>query len=190
MKIGILGIQGAYDAHSVILKKLGAEVHIVKYSRDLNDIDGLIIPGGESTVFTKIFGFRIHNEDIIHFASKKSVFGTCAGLILMGRNLDDYKVRQLGLMDAVVTRNSYGRQTESFESDVIGCLTPPFHAVFIRAPRIESTGDTVKVCASLNGEAVWIENERHYACSFHPELTEDTRIHAAFLEKIRKQNEL
>jgi len=188
LKIGILGIQGAYAAHAAILRKLQLQAVTVLYPEDLEQIEALIIPGGESTVLTKFFGFRLHYEDIRAFAERKPVFGTCAGLILMGHGVEDTRVRQLNILDVSVIRNAYGRQTESFETEVTGSLNPPFQAVFIRAPRIRSVGPDIRVLASLEGQPVWVENDKHMACAFHPELTGDTRIHAYFIEKIRKNH--
>ncbi|MCK5521296.1 MAG: pyridoxal 5'-phosphate synthase glutaminase subunit PdxT, partial [Candidatus Marinimicrobia bacterium] len=134
-----------------------------------------------------VFGFKMELEDIQIFANEKPVFGTCAGLILMAKDLGDFRVQQLGILNITVKRNAYGSQTESFESEITGCLTPAYQAIFIRAPKIEIAGDTVHICGSLNDDPVWVENDKHMGCSFHPELTEDTRIHAIFLDKIRKQ---
>ncbi len=190
VRVGVLGLQGAYFAHAAMLKKLGVTPVIVKYAEDLQDIEGLIIPGGESTVNSRVFGFRLSLEDLNEFAESHPVFGTCAGLILMARSLDDPKVRQLEILDVRVRRNAYGRQTESFESTVSGYFDTPFPGVFIRAPRIESVGPDVRVLATLDSVPVYVENDRHMACSFHPELTEDPRVHEVFLEKIRMNNEL
>lgn len=190
LDIGILGIQGAYDAHAKMLERLSIRPRIIRYASELKEIDGLIIPGGESTVFTKVFGFRIDLQDILDFSAEKAIMGTCAGLILMARNVDDFRVRQLGILNVTVRRNAFGRQNESFESPVTGIIDPPVKAIFIRAPRISAVGNDVRVCARLGEEAVWVENDMHIACTFHPELTGDTRIHAYFLAKIRKKNEL
>lgn len=188
IKIGILGIQGAYEkhAHAVILS--GANAEIIKYREQLADIDGLILPGGESTTMSKMMGFRIGYDDIHAFALKKPVFGTCAGLILLGKTVDDPRVHQLKLLDVSVIRNAYGSQKDSFVDDIKLEFDPntPFHAVFIRAPQIEKIGSNVRVLSSCGDVPVLIESDLYLGASFHPELTPDPRIHKYFIQKIKE----
>ncbi|MDD3807071.1 MAG: pyridoxal 5'-phosphate synthase glutaminase subunit PdxT [Candidatus Marinimicrobia bacterium] len=181
-QIGVLAIQGAFCKHLDILHSLHVKAIPVKYAKDLESLDGLIIPGGESTVITRQLGFRLSWEDIYHFAQEKAVFGTCAGLILMGKGCSDPRVRQLGLMNAIIERNAYGSQIESFTEDVtLSFDTYPFHAVFIRAPKILKIGKDVEIIASFQGEAVMIQQGHLLGAAFHPELTNDTRVHEYFM---------
>ncbi|MDD3094970.1 MAG: pyridoxal 5'-phosphate synthase glutaminase subunit PdxT [Candidatus Neomarinimicrobiota bacterium] len=188
IKTGVLAIQGAFARHAATLSACGAEVRIVKYRRDLEGLDGLVLPGGESTTMTKMMGYRINYEDLFRFAEKNPVFGTCAGLILLGRGADDARVRQFALVDAEITRNAYGSQKESFVDDIPLEFDRDnaFHAIFIRAPRIQSLGNNVRVLASCGGFPVLIESELHLGATFHPELTDDRRIHQYFIQKIKE----
>ena len=188
INIGILGIQGAFQKHRDILDKLAVNTVIVKYPQQFNDIDGLILPGGESTVLTRQFGFKISFEDILDFSKKHAVFGTCAGMILMAKNLHDPKVKQLEILNLEIERNAYGPQTESFEAPVkLEKEAEPFNAIFIRAPKITRMDPTMTVLGNYRNEPVWVENERHMATTFHPELTGDDRIHRHFITKIQEQ---
>ncbi len=178
----MLGIQGAFFKHAGALKALNAEPVIVKYTEDLQTLDGLIIPGGESTVITRQLGYRLKWEDLNDFAQKKAVFGTCAGLIMLGKECSDPRVRQLELLDAVIERNAYGSQIESFTENVtLSFDDRPYHAVFIRAPKILKTGKDVEIIATFQGEAVMIKQGHLLGAAFHPELTDDTRIHEYFI---------
>jgi pyridoxal 5'-phosphate synthase pdxT subunit len=187
MKIGILGIQGAYHKHAEMLTSLGAEPVIIRYNAQLEEISGLIIPGGESTAFSKQLSFRLDLEKLREFALSHPVFGTCAGMIMLGKGNSDPRVRQLELMDLTVLRNAYGAQTESFTADLdlfLNGETSRFHGVFIRAPRIDTLGEKVKVLARHGNEPVMAEQGLYLAASFHPELSGDSRIHRYFLERI------
>ena len=188
LNIGVLGIQGAYEKHAFSLTLAGAKAVIIKYREQLDQIDGLILPGGESTTMSKMMGFRIGYEDILVFAREKPVFGTCAGLILLGKGVDDPRVHQLELMDVTVARNAYGSQKDSFVDDLILEFDPdnPFHAVFIRAPQIENIGKDIHILATCNNTPVLIESELYLGTSFHPELTPDPRIHEYFINKTRE----
>lgn len=178
----MLGIQGAFQKHESALRSLNTEPVIVKYAADLLSLDGLIIPGGESTVITRQLGFRLAWEDLYAFAQKKAVFGTCAGLIMLGKDCTDPRVRQLGLLDAVIERNAYGSQIESFTENVTLLFDErPFHAVFIRAPKILKVGKKADIVATFQGEAVMIRQDRLLGAAFHPELTNDVRIHDYFI---------
>jgi pyridoxal 5'-phosphate synthase pdxT subunit len=189
IKIGVLGIQGAFQKHETVLKSLDTKPVIVKYANDLETLDGLIIPGGESTVITRQLGFRLTWEDLYAFAQKKAVFGTCAGLIILGKGCSDPRVRQLGLLDAVIERNAYGSQIESFTENVtLSFDQHPFHAVFIRAPKIMKTGKRVNIIASFQGEAVMIRQDKLLGAAFHPELTDDNRVHEYFIRYCVKKS--
>ena len=187
MKIGVLALQGDFAEHVRILEKIGVTAVEVRLPRDLADIDGLIIPGGESTTIGKLavrFGLM---EPIRQLASTKPVWGTCAGAIFLARD-SRYAQPLLGLMDIAIRRNAFGRQAESFETDlevpeiVTAENNRRVHAVFIRAPLIESVGADVKVLARLpDGRIVAARQRNLLATAFHPELTGDDRFHRYFL---------
>ncbi len=188
MKIGVLALQGAFIEHEKILRALGADVVEVRKPEQLRDLDGLIIPGGESTTFGKLavtFGLLEPIRNLCH--AGKPVWGTCAGMIFLAQDVGREQPL-LEVMNVHVKRNAFGRQTESFEQDLnIPALgTEPFHAVFIRAPLIESVGAGVQVLAQLeDGTIVAARQDNLIATSFHPELTRDTRFHRYFLERIK-----
>ena len=188
IKIGVLGIQGAYEKHVKAIVSSGAYASIIKYREQLADLDGLILPGGESTTMTKVMGYRIDYDDLLVFAKKKPVFGTCAGLILLGNGIDDQRIKQFHLLDVNVTRNAYGSQKDSFVEDIDLSFDPgkPFHAVFIRAPQIEKYGKNVNFLAVFNGRPVMVESGLYLGASFHPELTADLRIHRYFVKKTKE----
>jgi pyridoxal 5'-phosphate synthase pdxT subunit len=168
--IGVLALQGDFEAHAKMLRGLGAEVREVRVPADLAGLDGLIIPGGESTTMT----LGIEREGLAEplrelVRSGTPVFGTCAGLIMLDRD-------HLGLLDVTTRRNAFGRQLHSFETDLDFDGTP-LHAVFIRAPWVEETGDDVEVLAELEGHPVAVRQGNILAVAFHPELTEDARVH-------------
>lgn len=177
MLIGVLAIQGGFGAHLHMLGELGAEVREVRVPADLRDLDGLVIPGGESTTIAKgVESAGLGKVIRAHHAAGGTVFGTCAGLIVC----DD---AHLGLLDATARRNAFGRQLQSFEADleVEGIGTEPLRAVFIRAPWVERCGAGVDVLASYEGHPVAIREGAVLACAFHPELGEDPRLHALFM---------
>jgi 5'-phosphate synthase pdxT subunit len=191
MKIGVLALQGDFIEHQKILEGLGAEVRQVRLPSDLDSLQGLIIPGGESTTIGKLaVDFEIM-EPLRSFASEHAVWGTCAGSIFLSKDAARHQPL-LGLMDIKVERNAFGRQVDSFEIDLeIPCLKKvskadvSFHAIFIRAPLIESVGKGVQVLSSLpDGRIVAAQEEQWLATSFHPELTNDTRFHQYFMEMI------
>ncbi len=188
MKIGVLAAQGAFIEHINVLRRLNIDASPVRLPRELDGLDGIILPGGESTTITLLMGeYGLADAIKRRVAEGLAVFGTCAGLILIARELPGSKVVPLGLMDIAVERNAYGRQRESFEVDLaIPALgEKPFPAVFIRAPVILRTGVGVKVLAQLNGGmAVAVRQGKLLGCSFHPELTSDTRFHQYFLDII------
>ena len=192
MKIGVLALQGDFAEHIVMLKKLGAETAEVRLPKHLDDLDGLIIPGGESTTIGKLMVIYGLLEAIREFGQGHAIWGTCAGAILLSK---DARREQplLELMDITVERNAFGRQTDSFEAaldvDVVKKATAsdaPFHAVFIRAPIIETVAaDTEVICTLDDGRIVAAQQGKLLATSFHPELTGDTRFHEYFLSLVR-----
>jgi 5'-phosphate synthase pdxT subunit len=188
MRIGVLALQGAFIEHEKILTRIGVEVVEARLPEQMGGLDGLIIPGGESTTVGKVARRWGLLEPIRAFAqSGKPVWGTCAGMILMAKEMVDGTADQplLELMDVTVRRNAFGRQVDSFEADlempVLGAK--PFHAVFIRAPLIERVGEGVEVLARLeDGKMVAARQGNLLATAFHPELTEDNRFHQYFLD--------
>ena len=195
MKIGVLALQGDFIEHVHILQTLGAQAVEVRKPEQLDDLDGLIIPGGESTTFGKLAAEFGLIEPLRAFcASGKPVWGTCAGMIFLAKDVGR-KQPVLGLMDVKVKRNAFGRQVDSFEQDLdIPAISAaengqarPFHAIFIRAPMLESVGAGVQVLAKLDdGTIVAARQGNLLATSFHPELTQDTRFHRYFLEQLTK----
>ncbi len=190
MKIGVLNIQGAVSEHADMLRRCGAEVALIKRPEQLADLNGLIIPGGESTTIGKLverFGLGPAIKDMA--AAGKPIFGTCAGLILLSGKVAGSEQFLLGLMDVTVARNAFGRQRESFETDldipVLGAH--PFRAVFIRAPLILGLGEGVEVLCRHNGRVVAARQGNLLATSFHPELTDDERMHRYFLAMAKEQ---
>jgi 5'-phosphate synthase pdxT subunit len=175
--IGVLASQGDFAAHAEILRSLGAEVRQVRTPADLEPMDGLVIPGGESTTIMKALARDGLAEAIrTHVAGGRPVLGTCAGMIVLDRV-------HLGLMDVRARRNAFGRQLQSFETDLAvgGLGEEPLRAVFIRAPWIEESGEGVEVLAEYEGHPVVVREGRLLACAFHPELTDDSRLHAVFM---------
>jgi 5'-phosphate synthase pdxT subunit len=177
LRVGALAIQGGFEAHIAILRELGAEATEVRLPADLDGLDALIIPGGESTTIVKgIESAGLEGPIRAHHAAGRPVLGTCAGMIVC----DD---EHLGLLDATTRRNAFGRQLQSFEADltVEGIGEEPLRAVFIRAPWIERHGPGVEVLASHDGHPVAVREGSVLACAFHPELTDDSRLHALFM---------
>lgn len=177
MLIGILAIQGGFEAHSEMLRGLGAEVRDVRVPADLIGLDGLVIPGGESTTIVKGIESAGLAEPIrAHHEAGRPVFGTCAGMIVCD-------AEHLGLLDATAQRNAFGRQLQSFEADlaVEGIGAEPLRAVFIRAPWVDRCGPGVEVLAVYDGHPVAVREGSVLACAFHPELTDDSRLHALFM---------
>jgi pyridoxal 5'-phosphate synthase pdxT subunit len=187
VKIGVLALQGDFDAHRRRLEELGAEVVLVKKPTQLDEIDGLVIPGGESGTFLKLLG-EAGFERLKQFALTKPTFGTCAGAILLASEVDNPKQAGLGALDIGIRRNAYGRQRDSSirEGRFVGekAGTPPIEMVFIRAPRIERVGPGVEVIASEGADPVAVRQGKAMAATFHPELSDDTRVHQAFLDLV------
>jgi 5'-phosphate synthase pdxT subunit len=180
MKIGVLALQGDFDAHRRRLEELGAKVVLVKRPDQLDEIDGLVIPGGESGTFLKLLGEEGF-EKLKQFVRLKPTFGTCAGAILLASEVENPKQAGLGAIDIRIRRNAYGRQLDSsIRQGKLG--TTPLEMVFIRAPKIEHVGQGVEIIATEGLDPVAVRQGRVMAATFHPELSEDTRIHQAFLD--------
>ena len=177
MKIGVLAVQGNFREHGVMLRRLGADVVEVRKPEELEGLDGLVVPGGESTTFLRLM--KLYGLDEAIRAFEAPILGTCAGMIVLDRD-------HLGLVDVEVDGNAYGRQVASFEADLslVG-ESSPLRGVFIRAPRVRVTGE-VEVLAEHQGEPVLVRDGRVLVASFHPELTEDTRVHELFLNAVEE----
>jgi 5'-phosphate synthase pdxT subunit len=188
VRIGILALQGDVREHRNALERLGAEVVEVRRPTELDEIDGLVIPGGESTTIGRLATlYGLIDPLRKHLRSGLPAFGTCAGMIFLANGVDGAPQPQLEVLDATVRRNAWGRQNESFEADLeIDGLVDPFHAVFIRAPWIEEIGDDVEVLATWGGHPVMVRQGGLLASSFHPELTGDSRVHELFLTMIER----
>ena len=189
MKIGVLALQGAFIEHINILRRLGVEAVEVRLPEDLVGLDGLIIPGGESTTIGKLANTYGLTEPLREFAAEKPVWGTCAGMIFMAKSIGRDQPL-LGVMDIVVERNAFGRQVNSFIApiDVDGLNgSEPFPAIFIRGPRLVAAHGDARVLARLaDGTPVAAEEGHWLATSFHPELTDDTRLHEYFLQMVER----
>jgi 5'-phosphate synthase pdxT subunit len=191
MTIGVLALQGDFDAHRRRLEELGADVVLVKKPEHLDEIDGLVIPGGESGTFLKLLG-EDGFEKLKQFVRMKPTFGTCAGAILLATEVENPEQAGLGAIDIRIRRNAYGRQRDSsiregqlLQSSLNAKPGSPLEMVFIRAPKIERVGADVEVIATEGKDAVAVRQGRAMAATFHPELSEDTRVHKAFLDLIR-----
>ena len=175
----MLAVQGNFREHAAMLRRLGADVVEVRKPEELEGLDGLVIPGGESTTFMRLM--RLYGLDEAVRAFVGPVLGTCAGMIVLDRN-------HLGAIDVDVDRNAYGRQVASFEADLeLAGESEPLRGVFIRAPRVRELGEGVEVLAELRGEPVLVRDGRFIVASFHPELTDDTRVHERFLELVEER---
>jgi 5'-phosphate synthase pdxT subunit len=179
LRIGVLALQGNFREHAQMLRRLGVDAVEIRKPEQLDGLDGLVIPGGESTTFMRLMGLYGLDEALRRF--ERPVFGTCAGMIVLDRD-------HLGLVDVSVRRNAFGRQFASFETDldVVG-IDGPVRAVFIRAPWVEEVGPDVEVLAEVDGRPVLVRDGRFLVASFHPELTDDTRLHEQFLELVREE---
>ena len=188
LRIGVLALQGNFREHVAMLRRLGADVREVRLPEQLEGLDGLVIPGGESTTIGKLAALYGLDEAIRRFQG--GVFGTCAGMIVLAREAVDGIHGQplLGLVDIAVRRNAFGRQVASFEADLdVEGEAEPVHAIFIRAPWIEEVGPGVQVLAEAAGHPVLAREGRFLVASFHPELTGDTRVHERFLDLVREE---
>jgi pyridoxal 5'-phosphate synthase pdxT subunit len=179
VRIGVLALQGNFREHAAVLRRLGAEVVEIRKPEQLDGLDGLVIPGGESTTFMRLMRLYGLDEAVRRF--RGPVLGTCAGMIVLDR-------AHLRLVELEVERNAYGRQVASFEADlVLDGDDEPLRGVFIRAPRVRDVGPGVEVLAEHDGEPVLLREGRFLVASFHPELTDDTRVHERFLELVREE---
>ena len=184
-KIGVLALQGDFDAHRKRLEELGAEVVLVKKPEQLDEIAGLVIPGGESGTFIKLLG-EAGFEKLKQFVHVKPTFGTCAGAILLANEVENPKQSGLGALDIRIRRNAYGRQIDSsIRQGRLG--KESIEMVFIRAPKIERVGSAVEVIATEGNDPVAVRQGKVMAATFHPELSDDTRVHESFLKLVRSQ---
>ena len=180
LRIGVLALQGAFREHAAALRRLGADVVEVRMPEELDGVDGLVIPGGESTTIMRLA--ELYGLDEAIRAYDGPILGTCAGMIVLDRE-------HLGLADVVVDRNAYGRQVRSFEADVeLAGDARPLHGVFIRAPRVRALGDGLEVLGELDGEPVLVRDGRLLLASFHPELTDDLRVHELFMTMVEEES--
>ena len=183
--IGVLAIQGDFLEHRKMLDSIGVESREVRLPEELENLDGLIIPGGESTTIVQLIDIYGLRDPLVEKANKGlAVWGTCAGMIVIAKNLNDKRPNPLGLMDIEVSRNAFGRQIDSFETDldINGINGPPMHAIFIRAPLVTQIGSGVEILAEVGeGKPVAVKQNRVLATSFHPELTTDARMHSMFV---------
>jgi pyridoxal 5'-phosphate synthase pdxT subunit len=185
MRIGVLAIQGDYEAHKARLEQLGAEVTLVRKPEQLDAIDGIVIPGGESSTFLNFLAERGFLEKLRDFVSTKPTFGTCAGAILLAKHVENPPQQSLDVMDIRIRRNAYGRQIDSSIREAQTKLgQKPLEMVFIRAPKIVSTGKGVEVLATSDGDPVLVRQGKILAATFHPELSDDTRVHQEFVKMV------
>jgi 5'-phosphate synthase pdxT subunit len=187
--VGVLALQGDFEAHWKALDRAGAKAVEVRTAAQMQACDGLIVPGGESTTMLKLLEIENLLEPLREFGQKKPVYGSCAGAILIAREVSNPPQTSLGLMDIGVERNAYGRQVDShiaaLKMEGLGLEgARDLEAVFIRAPIIRRLGEGVRVLASHQGDPVWVEQGLHMATTFHPELTQDVRVHRRFVEKL------
>jgi 5'-phosphate synthase pdxT subunit len=187
--IGVLALQGAFAAHAERLRAVGASTRDVRTPAQLKVVDALVVPGGESTTMSNLLGSTELFDPIAdRLGDGMPVFGTCAGMILLADKILDGRddQRHFGVLDITVRRNGYGRQVDSFETDLdLADEEQPFHGVFIRAPRVEAVGPDVDVLSSYDGDPVLVRQGQLLAACFHPELTDDVRLHAQFVDLIK-----
>jgi len=185
MTIGVLAIQGDYAAHKARLEQLGAEVTLVRKPEQLDAIDGIVIPGGESSTFLNFLAERGFLEKLRDFVSTKPTFGTCAGAILLAKQVENPPQQSLAAMDIRIRRNAYGRQIDSSIREAQTKLgDKPLEMVFIRAPKIVGTGKGVEILATAGDDPVLVRQGKIMAATFHPELSEDTRVHQEFVKMV------
>ena len=190
-RVGILALQGDFEAHAQALARAGAEPVLVRTAEDMENIEGLVIPGGESTTMLKLLELMNLKDALRSFAARKPVFGTCAGAILLASEVENPSQECFGVMDLTVQRNAYGRQLDSRVAQIEPAAefqqragAGDLEAVFIRAPIIRRTGKSVNVLAEYKGDPVLVEQGRHLVATFHPELTQDSRVHKLFLARL------
>ncbi len=186
--VGVLSLQGAFAAHQAALASCAADTRQVRVPADLDGLDGLVLPGGESTTMSRLLTTSgLFDAIDKRLADGLAVFGTCAGMILLAGTVLDGRgdQRSFNALDITVRRNGYGRQVDSFEADIaVAALDAPFHAVFIRAPKVESVGESVSVIAEHDGVPVFVSQGKIFGAAFHPELTPDYRLHSLFLQEV------
>jgi 5'-phosphate synthase pdxT subunit len=184
-RVGVLALQGDFEAHEKALQRAGAEAVEVRSADQLKDVDALVIPGGESSTMLKLIDYEHMLQPLREFGETHPIFGTCAGAILLASEVTNPRQESLGLMDIEVERNGYGRQLDSrIASLQTEGLEGGLEAVFIRAPIIRRVGEKARVLARYQGDPVLVEQGRHLVATFHPELTADSRVHKLFLEKV------
>lgn len=190
MRVGVLALQGDFSRHAEVLLSLGIDVQEVRKPQDLESCQGLIIPGGESTVMLRQLDFIQMRKPLLAFARRRPLFGTCAGLILMSQQVQAFSLQPLQLLDVEVERNAFGRQIDSFQVSIALELmaghSKTFSAFFIRAPRIKRWGKQVEILASWKNEPILVRQGHHLGASFHPELTGDPQVHEYFIEIIQQ----
>lgn len=190
--IGVLALQGAFAKHIEMLKALGVHAVEVRKPQDLTQCDGLIIPGGESTTMMRQIKYINLTKQLVDFGQSKPIFGTCAGLILMAHEVIADPIRPFDWLEIAVERNAYGRQAESFITDIDveleGHRHKQFPALFIRAPRIRQQGEHIEVLATFEDEPVLVKQGFHLGATFHPELTQDPSIHEYFINLVKKSH--
>jgi 5'-phosphate synthase pdxT subunit len=182
--VGVLALQGDFEAHRKAIERAGARAVEVRTAAQMHACDGLILPGGESTTMLKLLEIENLLEPLREFGRKKSIYGTCAGAILIAREVSHPTQLSLDLMDIGVERNAYGRQVDSHIAALKMEAGPELEAIFIRAPIIRRVGDGARVLARHQGDPVWVEQGRHMVTTFHPELTDDPRVHQHFVERL------
>jgi 5'-phosphate synthase pdxT subunit len=188
LTIGVLALQGAYDAHAAVLSRLGATSRLVRTPESLAGLDGLIIPGGESTTILKFLERGDFFASLAEFVHARPTFGTCAGAILLAKNVANSTQRSLDALDITVERNAYGRQNDStILTEATALAGGPLEMVFIRAPRIARVGAAVETLATRNGDPVLVRSGHILAATFHPELSGDLRTHGLFLQMVRER---
>jgi len=192
MKIGVLALQGAVSEHIDMVRSLGVEAIPVKRKEEIESVDGLIFPGGESTTMGRLIT-KFNLEEVLkrRIENGLPVYGTCAGMILLAKRIKNYEQFTLGLLDITVIRNAFGRQVDSMEVDLeVKGLETPFHAIFIRAPVATELGEGVEALATLEEGVVFLRQNNIFASAFHPELGNDPRIHKMFIEYIEKSKHI
>lgn len=182
--IGVLAIQGDYDAHRRRLEHLGAKTRLIRKPEELDGLDGIVIPGGESSTMLKFLEHGGFFDKLREFVRVKPAFGTCAGAILLAKDVENPKQESLGAIDISVRRNAYGRQLDSHIATYANGSNNPLEMVFIRAPKISRIGSAVQVLAKSNDEPVWVKQGHTMAATFHPELSDDDQVHREFLKLV------
>ena len=185
-KIGILALQGNFDQHKKMFDLLGIDNIFIRYPLDFEKCDALVVPGGESTAMSKQIDQNNLRKILKEYSKTYSLFGTCAGMILLSSNKESNNLSPLGIMDFTVNRNAYGRQIDSFTDSLKLNFSNgiDFHGVFIRAPKVLKIGKNIKILATYNKQPVMITDGRHFVTSFHPEIGNDIRVHSYFMEQI------